>query len=88
MSSLFFRLPYVTAVKPSNHVALLAEAAEQLTGVCLSTGATVRAWRTTRVIAGKQREAVVIFSPQLQQGQIRGLHQSMARSQRELSEAG
>ena len=79
---------YVTAVKPSNHVALLAEAAEQLTGVCLSTGATVRAWRTTRVIAGKQRDAVVIFSPQLQQGQIRGLHQSMARSQRELSELG
>jgi transposase len=79
---------YVTAVKPSNHVALLAEAAEQLTGVCLSTGATVRAWRTTRVIAGKRREAVVIFSPQLQQGQIRGLHQSMARSQRELSELG
>lgn len=79
---------YVTAVKPSNHVALLAEAAEQLAGVCLSTGATVRAWRTTRVIAGKQREAVVIFSPQLQQGQIRGLHQSMARSQRELSELG
>ena len=79
---------YVTAVKPSNHVALLAEAAEQLTGVCLSTGATVRAWRTTRVIAGKQREAVVIFSPQLQQGQIRGLHQSMTRSQRELSDLG
>ena len=79
---------YVTAVKPSNHVALLAEAAEQLTGVCLSTGATVRAWRTTRVIAGKQRDAVVIFSPQLQQGQIRGLHQSMARSERELSELG
>ena len=79
---------YVTAVKPSNHVALLAEAADQLTGVCLSTGATVRAWRTTRVISGKQREAVVIFSLQLQQGQIRGLHQSMARRQRELSELG
>lgn len=79
---------YVTAVKPSNHVALLAEAAERLAGVCLSTGATVRAWRTTRVIAGKQREAVVIFSPQLQQGQIRGLHQSMTRSQRDLSKLG
>lgn len=79
---------YVTAVKPSNHVALLAEAAEQLTGVCLSTGATVRAWRGNRVIAGKQREVVVTFSPQLQQGQIRGLHQSMTRSQRELSDLG
>ena len=79
---------YVTAAKPSNHVALLAEAAEQLTGVCLSTGATVRAWRANRVIAGKQREVVVTFSPQLQQGQIRGLHQSMTRGQRELSDLG
>ena len=79
---------YVTAAKPSNHIALLAEAAEQLTGVCLSTGATVRAWRANRVIAGKQREVVVTFSPQLQQGQIRGLHQSMTRSQRELSDLG
>jgi transposase len=79
---------YVTAVRPSNHRALLAEAAEQLAPVPLSTGVEVRAWRTKRVIAGKQREVVVVFSPQLHQGQLRGLHQSLARRQRELEELG
>lgn len=79
---------YVTAVRPSNHRALLAEAAEKLAPVQLSNGAEVRAWRTTRVIAGKQREVVVVFSPQLHEGQLRGLHQSMARRHREMEEMG
>ena len=79
---------YVTAVRPSNHRALLAEAAEQLAPVPLSTGVEVRAWRTKRVIAGKQREVVVVFSPQLHEGQLRGLHQSMARRHREMEEMG
>jgi len=79
---------YVTAVRPSNHRALLAEAAEQLAPAPLSTGVEVRAWRTKRVIAGKQREVVVVFSPQLHEGQLRGLHQSMARRHRELEEMG
>ena len=79
---------YVTAVRPSNHRALLAEAAEQLAPVPLSTGVEVRAWRTKRVIAGKQCEVVVVFSPQLHEGQLRGLHQSMARRYREMEEMG
>lgn len=79
---------YVTAVRPSNHRALLAEAAAQLAPVPLSTGVEVRAWRTKRVMAGKQREVVVVFSPQLHEGQLRGLRQSMARRHRELEELG
>ena len=79
---------YVTAVPPSNHLALLSEAAGQLTEVSLSNGVAVRAWRSRRVIAGKQREVVVVFSPQLHEGQLRGLHQSMARSDRQLEELG
>src|SRR5271165_68291 len=79
---------YVTAVRPSHHRALLSKAAGQLTEVLLSKGVAVRAWRSQRVIAGKQREAVVVFSPQLYEGQLRGLHQSMARSYRELEELG
>ena len=79
---------YVTAVRPSNHRALLAEAAGKLASVQLSNGATVRAWRTKRVIAGKQCEVVVVFSPQLHEGQLRGLHQSMARRYREMEEMG
>ena len=77
---------YVTAVRPSNHLALLSEAAGQLAEVSLSNGVAVRAWRSQRVVAGKQREVVVVFSPQLYEGQLRGLHQSMARSHRELEE--
>ena len=79
---------YVTAVRPSNHLALLSEAAGQLAEVSLSNGVAVRAWRSQRVVAGKQREVVVVFSPQLYEGQLRGLHQSMARSHRELEEMG
>lgn len=79
---------FVTARKPSHHAALVAEAAAQLTEVPLSTGATTRAWRGTRLIAGKEREVVVLFSPQLHEGQIRGLHQSMGRCYLELSEMG
>jgi transposase len=79
---------YVTAVRPSDHRALLMEAAEKLAPVPLSSGAEVRAWRTTRVVAGKQREVVVVFSPQLHEGQLRGLHQSLERRYRELEELG
>ena len=79
---------YVTAVRPSDHLALLSEAAGQLAEVPLSNGVAVRAWRSQRVVAGKQREVVVVFSPQLHEGQLRGLHQSMARSHRELQEMG
>jgi transposase len=77
---------YVTAVRPSHHLALLSEAAEHLAEVQLSNGAAVRAWRIQRKIAGKEREAVVVFSPQLQEGQLRGLLQTLSRSWRELEE--
>ena len=79
---------YVTAVRPSGHRALLAEAAGQLIAVQLSTGAELRAWRTTRSIAGKQREVVVVFSPKLHEGQLRGLHQSLARAHRDTEKMG
>jgi transposase len=79
---------YVTAVRPSHHLALLSEAAGQLAEVSLSNGVAVRAWRSQRELAGKQREVVVVFSPQLYEGQLRGLHQSMARSHRQLEEMG
>jgi transposase len=79
---------YVTAVRPSYQQALLAEAADHLEEVTLSTGAVVRAWRTQRMIAGKQRDAVVVFSPQLYEGQVRGLHQHIARCGEQLQELG
>ena len=79
---------YVTAIRPSNHVALLAEAAAGLSETRLSNGAVVRAWRDKRIIAGKQREVVVVFSPKLHAGQLRGLYQTMSKSWREFEEMG
>jgi transposase len=79
---------YVTAVRPSYQQSLLAEAADHLGEVTLSTGAVVRAWRTQRVISGQQRDAVVVFSPQLYEGQVRGLHQHLARCGEQLKELG
>src|ERR1019366_2670906 len=77
---------YVTAVRPSYHLALLSEAAGHLAEVQLSNGAAVRAWRTQRTVAGKQRDVAVVFSPQLYEGQLRGLRQTLSRSWRELEE--
>ena len=79
---------YVTAIRPSYQQALLAEAADHLKDVTLSTGAVVRAWRTRRLIAGQERDAVVVFSPQLYEGQVRGLHQRLVRCGEQLREVG
>ena len=79
---------YVTAMRPSNYRALLAEAVDHLEGVTLASGAVVQAWRTRQLIAGKQREAVVVFSPQLYEGQVRGLHQGLDRCWREVEQMG
>jgi hypothetical protein len=58
----------VTSLRRSYHAGLLAEAAAHLAEVVLSSGTTVRAWRTRRQIAGKER-GVVVFSQQLYAGQ-------------------
>jgi transposase len=79
---------YVTAARPSSHLALLEEAAGELSEVQLASGARARAWRTSRVIAGKRREVVVVFSSKLHAGQLRGLHQTLSRSWREFEEMG
>lgn len=79
---------YVTALRPSSHLALLEEAAGSLSEVQLTSGVTARAWRTSRMIAGERREVVVVFSAKLHAGQIRGLHQTLSKSWREFEEIG
>jgi transposase len=79
---------YVTAMRPSNHRALLAEAVDHLEEVRLANGAGVKAWRTRELIAGKEREAVVVFSPQLCEGQLRGFHQGLDRCWKEVEQMG
>lgn len=79
---------YVTAMRPSSHKALLAQAADHLTPVALSTGAMVPAWHTRYQIAGQPRDAVVVFSQQLYEGQLRGFHQQLARCAEHLQQLG
>jgi transposase len=76
---------YVTAVRPSDHRALLAEASAQLAPVLLASGTEVHAWRTSRPIAGREREVVIVLSPPLHAGQLRGLRQSLDRCVPELT---
>ena len=78
----------VTSVRPSYHRTLLAEGAEHLTAVTLSRGTTVRAGRSRRRSAGKERDVVVVFSPPLYAGQLRGLHQHALRVSDALQEMG
>lgn len=79
---------YVTAVRPSDHQAALAAAAEQLAEVVLSTGEGVRAGRARRPVAGQDRDTVVLFSPQLYAGQLRGFQQQLARCGQALAALG
>lgn len=79
---------YVSSLRPSGHTALLAEASRQWSQVKLSTGVTVKAWRGRRSLAGQMREVVVVFSQKLFDGQLRGLHQAMARAGQRLAELG
>jgi len=79
---------YVTTVRPSYQQGLLTAAVDHLSELPLSSGATVRAWRTRRVIAGRERETVVVFSQQLFEGQVRGLHQHLRRCATQLEEVG
>ncbi len=79
---------YVTALRPSSHKVLLAEAAEHLTEVTLSTGVVVPAWRSRREIAAKERDTVVVFSQQLHEGQLRGLHHHLVRASALLEKVG
>jgi transposase len=79
---------YVTAVRPSHHQVLLAKAADHLAEVVLPNEEVVRAWRGRRVIAGKERDTVVVFSARLYEGQWRGLHQHLARCTKELEQMG
>jgi transposase len=78
-------LHYVTSLVPSQHPALVAEALPQLAPVTLPTGEVIPAYRTRRELWGEFRTVVVLRSERLRQGQIRGLHQQLAKRMRGLA---
>ncbi len=71
---------YVTALKPSHHRAWLAEAAQRLENVVLSSGKPVRAYRARRAVHGVEHTVVAVFSQRLCDGQRRGLEQALQKA--------
>jgi transposase len=78
-------LHYVSSLVPSQHAAVLAYALPQLAPVALPTGEEVQAYRTRRTIWGQERTVVVLRSERLRAGQVRGLHQQLAKRVRALA---
>ncbi len=78
-------LHYVSSLVPSQHAAVLAHALPQLAPVALPTGEEVQADRTRRTIWGQERTVVVLRSERLRAGQVRGLHQQLAKRVRALA---
>lgn len=78
-------LHYVSSLVPSQHPALLAEGLPRLEPVTLPTGEVVEAYRTRQRLWGQERTLVVLRSERLRAGQLRGLHQQLAKRLRALS---
>jgi transposase len=78
-------LHYVTSLVPSQQAALLAEALPRLTPVTLPSGEVVQAYRTRQSLWGQARTLVVLRSERLREGQVRGLHQQLAKRLRMLA---
>lgn len=79
-------LAYVTALKPSHHRDWLTEDAGRLEPVVLSTGQEVKARRSQRLVHGVEQTVVTLFSPQLYEGQRRGLEQHLQRAFAQIAE--
>ena len=78
-------LHYVTSLVPSQQAALLAEALPRLAPVTLPNGEVVQAYRTRQRLWDQERTLVVLRSERLREGQVRGLHQQLAKRMRMLA---
>ncbi len=72
-------LHYVSSLVPNQQPALRAEALPRLAPVGPPGGEVVQAYRTRQRIWGEERTVVVVRSERLREGQVRGLHQQLAK---------
>jgi transposase len=78
-------LHYVTSVPAASQPALVTEANASFAPVALASGDAVQASRTRRVLWGADRTAVVVQSERLREGQMRGILQHVATTERWLA---
>jgi len=79
------QLHYVTGLTVASQKKLVEEANSKMTPLVLSEDETVPAYRTKKLIWGKQRTVVVLVSERLREGQIRGILQHVASAQKWLA---
>ena len=70
-------MKYVGALTPFHHKSLVEEASTRLEETMVS-GRTIMAYRTSKNIWGRDMTVVVTISDKLKEGQIRGIHTSLA----------
>ena len=76
-------LYYVGALTPCNHQKLINEAMDNLQK-CDVDGETILTYRDKRDIWGEERTVVVLISEKLKAGQIRGIYQSLKKTENRL----
>ncbi|MBU2495654.1 MAG: IS1634 family transposase [Candidatus Omnitrophota bacterium] len=76
-------LYYVGALTPYHHKELINEAIDNL-GKCDVDGETILTYRDKRIIWDEERTVVVLISEKLKAGQIRGIYQSLEKTENRL----
>ncbi|RPJ03909.1 MAG: IS1634 family transposase, partial [Spirochaetaceae bacterium] len=79
-------LHYVGALSPSHHAALVDEALEHMNERVESARQEFLVFRDKRVIWDEERTVVAFVSDKLRAGQIRGLHQELAKAEKNLTD--
>jgi len=76
------QLHYVGALTPYQHQGLVSEAMDKLQSLTEDTSRPV--YRATRTLWQQKRTVIVYLSERLRAGQLRGLHQSLAKAEENL----
>jgi transposase len=79
------RLHYVGALTPYHHKKLVEDAMDNFSGLEIDKK-RVQVYRDNRVIWKEHRTVIVFISEKLKCGQIRGIHQSLGKAEKQLQE--
>ena len=79
------QLHYVGALTPYHHKKLLEDAVDNFEEIEID-GSILQAYKDKRVIWNEERTVIVFISEKLKAGQLRGIHQSLTKKEKELRE--
>jgi transposase len=79
------QLHYVGALTPYHHKKLSEDAVDHFEEIKIN-GSVLQVYRDKRVIWNEERTVIVFISEKLKAGQLRGIHQSLTKKEKELRE--